>query len=173
MVRERVWCCDECGYAIRPSRGYLNREATQDAGLPVRCRVGHNLAWRLVRRVGNRRDYQCGFMKNATVCMRKISVGPATGFLNPTSKSAQYGSTSFTVIEVLGRRGGATASQITRFSGLSPGQVQGALARQVDRGTIERTMQLLVPRGKAYVYSLKVFGVMIYEWLKVRGQGEA
>ena len=173
MIKERAWGCNGCGYAIRPSKNYLSEEETQEEGLPGGCRTGHRSAWRLVRLVGNRRDYQCGFMKNADICMQKASVGPFTGFLNPTTSSAPYGSTSFTVIEVLGRRGGATASQITRFSGLSPGQVQGALARQVDRGAIERTMQLLVPRGKAYVYSLRVFGGMIYEWLKARGQGEA
>lgn len=171
--RRRLLRCAACGYCVGaavPPR-YRLIGATS-----VPCKRGHTLHW-AVRRVAGRLDLLCVAPGRDGPCRFRMSLGGQRrqGFLAHGGSPGQLQLTKATILGCLSRLGQGEAAPrglILHHTGLSAGQVDGAL-RRLTRGKwpyIARSEpQPLTPSGAGRLYSLTTRGRRWVAWAVERG----
>lgn len=131
--------CRACGWALEiMSWGPVTLE------VPDKCARGHVGTWRLIRRLGNRRDLYCASLssENKRCGLRQSVGGTRQGFLNGAYPAPKW-ETKLRLLQELASYmpEGCLWWELRETVDLTEGQLGGAVARNLKNGCIARSQQ--------------------------------
>ena len=125
--------------------------------------------FRLARRIGNRYAFECRMLftyagRESKHCGVPLTISAALqGFVADRGNANQDNETKAALLTALEDGELRTASQLVEATGLSVGQVNGALARLTRRLYVQRSEERVMQAiGSAHVYEISERG---YRWL--------